>query len=358
MKKSIKNHYDFTFIGGGPSTLAFFCYIFQVDCHAHFFNNFNCIILEKTHNFGSGCLGKYGVRTNTPAEGFLKLVHREDKTNSIERGRAKIDLNNKNNNIKTREAKSEAKLNKNEAMKASTYENNKKRSSSNYSKIKVSQNSISTNSTSKNKDDNNSEHVDMKEKFEIINEAMNEEEDLNLNFECQYDKKKLVLMKEFKEFSNHETYKKLKEIGNTLAPLMLVGEFLNALGKYIVEFVHKNYNKQIFMPGVNVLSCRQLNIKESKIEYITSDNVIAKILSNKTILATGGFPRVDNSFEIMFKKIKIEFINEKQKSITDQISSEEVKKYEIIFQNQNKDKVKRHILNLKNCKFSKFKFRK
>lgn len=333
-KNNIKNQYDFTFIGGGPSTLAFFCYIFQLDYHNHFFNNYNSIILEKTNNFGSGCLGKYGVRTNTPAEGFLKLVHREDK----DRGRIKND--NKNNSLKSkeREVKSEVKVIKNDKLKIgiSFSDNKKKRSSSNYSELKTNHNSISTNSTSKNKDEKKDGLTNINDKFEIINEAMNEEEDLNLNFECQYDKKRLVLIKEFSEFSKNETYLKLKELGNTPAPLILVGEFLNALGKYIVEFVYKNYNKQILMTNTNVISCRQINSKESKIEFINSENLITKLTSNRTILATGGFPRTDNSFEIIFKKIKNDFYSEKYKIISEQSNNSESLKYEILLQNSDK----------------------
>jgi lysine/ornithine N-monooxygenase len=72
--------FDLIFIGGGPSTLAYICYLFQNRLAEKFFTNTNILIIEKSDNFGAGCLGKYGINTNTSSEGFVRLIcHTEEK---------------------------------------------------------------------------------------------------------------------------------------------------------------------------------------------------------------------------------------------------------------------------------------
>jgi hypothetical protein len=66
--------YDIVFIGGGPATLAFLCYLFQRKLADKLFSSANILIIEKGDNFGAGCLGKYGINTNTSSEGFVRLI--------------------------------------------------------------------------------------------------------------------------------------------------------------------------------------------------------------------------------------------------------------------------------------------
>lgn len=66
--------FDIVFIGGGPATLAFISYLFKNGLSESFFNKLNILILEKGVHFGSGCLGKYGINSNTSAEGFVRLI--------------------------------------------------------------------------------------------------------------------------------------------------------------------------------------------------------------------------------------------------------------------------------------------
>jgi lysine/ornithine N-monooxygenase len=66
--------YDIIFIGGGPSILSFLCHLFQHKLAEKFFTSVNILIIEKSENFGAGCLGKYGINTNTSSEGFVRLI--------------------------------------------------------------------------------------------------------------------------------------------------------------------------------------------------------------------------------------------------------------------------------------------
>jgi hypothetical protein len=78
MEKNINNteirRYDIVFIGGGPSTVAFFSYLFQNRMIDKILPNANILIIEKSESFGAGCLGKYGINTNTSSEGFARLI--------------------------------------------------------------------------------------------------------------------------------------------------------------------------------------------------------------------------------------------------------------------------------------------
>ena len=69
-----KKKYDLVFIGGGPATLSFICYLFQRKIQDKVFSSMNILIIEKDEQFGSGCLGKYGINTNTSSEGFPRLI--------------------------------------------------------------------------------------------------------------------------------------------------------------------------------------------------------------------------------------------------------------------------------------------
>lgn len=95
IKEIENNSYDIVFVGGGPSTLAFLSYIYQNDLQKLLFTGSKILIIEKSQVFGSGCLGKYGNRTNTSAEGFLKLLFKQP-----------LNSNNNQNNIQNKEQKS------------------------------------------------------------------------------------------------------------------------------------------------------------------------------------------------------------------------------------------------------------
>lgn len=66
--------YDLVFIGGGPATISFICYLFQHKLSEKAFLGTNILIIEKNENFGSGCLGNYGINTNTSSEGFPRII--------------------------------------------------------------------------------------------------------------------------------------------------------------------------------------------------------------------------------------------------------------------------------------------
>lgn len=66
--------YDLVFIGGGPATISFICYLFQHKLSEKVFQGTNILIIEKNENFGSGCLGSYGINTNTSSEGFPRII--------------------------------------------------------------------------------------------------------------------------------------------------------------------------------------------------------------------------------------------------------------------------------------------
>jgi len=79
--------YDMIFIGGGPATISFICYLFQHNLSDKVFNASNILIIEKNENFGSGCLGYYGINSNTSAEGFPRLIcQAENKEKYIKEG--------------------------------------------------------------------------------------------------------------------------------------------------------------------------------------------------------------------------------------------------------------------------------
>ena len=66
--------YDLVFIGGGPATISFICYLFQRKFSEKVLQGTNILIIEKNENFGSGCLGNYGINTNTSSEGFPRII--------------------------------------------------------------------------------------------------------------------------------------------------------------------------------------------------------------------------------------------------------------------------------------------
>jgi lysine/ornithine N-monooxygenase len=74
-------NYDIVFIGGGPSTLSFFIYTTKKGYLNKLLTNFKILIIEKGTSFGSGCLGKYGINSNTSGEGFVRLIRESSEKN-------------------------------------------------------------------------------------------------------------------------------------------------------------------------------------------------------------------------------------------------------------------------------------
>lgn len=68
-----KQVFDVVFVGGGPSTLSYLSYLFKNNEQGYIMKK-NILIIEKGDSFGSGCLGKYGINSNTSAEGFVRLI--------------------------------------------------------------------------------------------------------------------------------------------------------------------------------------------------------------------------------------------------------------------------------------------
>ena len=75
-----EKRYDIVIVGGGPSTISFLSYIIKNN-KEQIFSNTSILIVDKTENFGSGCLGKYGINSNTSGEGFLRLLSYPEEKN-------------------------------------------------------------------------------------------------------------------------------------------------------------------------------------------------------------------------------------------------------------------------------------
>ena len=65
---------DVLFIGAGPATLSFFSHLIKQKQIGDFSRKNKFAIVEKSNQFGAGCLGKYLINTNTSAQGFLRLI--------------------------------------------------------------------------------------------------------------------------------------------------------------------------------------------------------------------------------------------------------------------------------------------
>lgn len=75
----VADKYDLVFVGGGPATIGFLCYLFQIKSVDKLLSTVSILVVEKESQFGSGCLGKYGINTNTSSEGFARLVCFQDE---------------------------------------------------------------------------------------------------------------------------------------------------------------------------------------------------------------------------------------------------------------------------------------
>ncbi len=203
-EEEVREKYDIVFIGGGPATLSFFSFMCRNKNFENFFSSLNILILEKSETFGSGCLGKYGINSNTSAEGFVRLICFNEDENGKE------EMQNLSPNKKK----------VNEMSKNHFYNSNNKENNNNL-------NNSTTNFISST----------IFQKF----------------------KNKCVPIFEDLLYSN-ET-KNLLGIGSKTAPLSMIGNFLDCVGNSITSYIYNKFHKKIFM---NYCEVMKINVEYDK----------------------------------------------------------------------------------------------
>jgi lysine/ornithine N-monooxygenase len=249
-KVNLSKKYDLVFVGGGPSTISFLSYLFRNKLNDRIFPYTNILIIEKSDSFGSGCLGKYGINTNTSAEGFVRLMcNAEEPT---KKGGLALSPNSK-------------------PMKTSKNYNIKEDKKLN-TKTHDSGNQIYSNR-------NNSEKNDVEIKDFTI------EKGSKIN-----NYKPLSIFQEFFKSSPTQT---LLQIGNRPAPLSLVGFFLECLGNYMLSLISSMYKKCILQSNTEVKAIKLLKTDEFSIS-LSNSNTSYNIKTKALILATGGRQKLSN----------------------------------------------------------------
>jgi len=236
--------YDIVFVGGGPSTLSFLSYLFQRRLAEKIFTTCNILVIEKSDFFGSGCLGKYGINTNTAASGFVKLICHNNKQA----------------------------LQTMQTMQANNDPNTK----------------------------TNEELKELKEKPEIDNEEQVEFEDGdNEEKENEVEQKKIVYkpINGFCDILNSNPAQTLIKLGNKCGPLTLVGYFLDCVGNFISEFINKKFNKEILMNKTEVKSIKMLKKDEIILNVTRNENENISIKTKYLVMATGGKPRIPKNID-------------------------------------------------------------
>lgn len=220
--------FDYVFIGGGPATLGFIANLFQSNNNDKFFQHLNILIIEKSNAFGSGCLGSYGINTNTSSEGFARIICNldKDKSGKLALSPSRKALKNSRNFIK---------------------------------KLKV---------------------YKIEAEIPIYRP-------LNI----------------FREIYDSATVKTLLAIGNRPAPLTLVGNFLETVGNFILDYIFKVYSKKIFLAN-NFVKKIKMNSSDDYTIFVEDSNFnISHIRSKHIILASGGLMQKPSLFdEIKFYK--------------------------------------------------------
>lgn len=216
-RETKREKYDIVFIGGGPSTLGFFSYLMKISLLEKFINNLNILIIEKSNSFGSGCLGKYGINSNTSAEGFIRLItHLSD------------DKSNKG------------------------------------AKYTLSPDKVKNN-----------------------------------------ERKKRV-MYPFDDLYSSQSCKLLMHIGSKIAPLPLIGNFLDSVGNNMVEYIHTLSRKNILSINSEVEEIYYNSHKDSGYKYeikykqkvgVYGSSDSYTIYSKALVLATGGRQRFDHNLK-------------------------------------------------------------
>lgn len=220
--------YDIVIIGGGPSTISYICSLYQESLESKVFPYTKILIIEQTSNFGSGCLGKFGIRSNTTADGFLRLLYKNKKKSLIDTKPSKISSNTDCFLPKIRK---------------------------------------------------NQRETSKKESF-------------FLNFEGKDNSTKENTLNEgFLDFYNSESCLSIRKLKSDFVSLSCLGEYLNELGKYLIDLIKRKYNFQLVKFNCKAKEIRKIN-KEYKIliENLISKEIIT-IKSKKIILANGCLPK-------------------------------------------------------------------
>lgn len=199
--------YDIVFIGGGPATLAFLSYVSRNKSFENFFSKLNVLIIEKSKAFGSGCLGKYGINSNTSAEGFVRLICFNDDENGKEEKQNLSPNKNKINNNHT---------------------SNKNAPSTNNTNNKIENPHKNLNKNLNNKSSNNASSY-------IFNKF----------------KSKVVPLFEELLYSNQG--RNLLTIGSKTAPLCLIGNFMDCIGNLLASYIYKHFQKKILLLNSEVI---------------------------------------------------------------------------------------------------------
>jgi len=246
--EELRDKYDLVFIGGGPSTLSFFSFMCRNKNFENFFKTLNVLIIEKSETFGSGCLGKYGINSNTSAEGFVRLICFNDDENGKEE---KQNLSPNKKKV-------------NETSKNNFY-NNKENSNNSNSNSKTNFNASATNFTNST----------IFQKF----------------------KNKVVPV--FEELLHSNETKNLINIGSKIAPLSMIGNFLDCVGNALTYYIYNKFHKKILMNHCEVL---KINVDQDK--CFETDNLKIKDLHNSK----------DYPYEIFIEKRLKHFNNNYQNS--------------------------------------------
>ena len=247
-KSNSAKKYDLVFVGGGPSTISFLSYLFRNKLNDRVFPFSDILIIEKSDSFGAGCLGKYGINTNTSAEGFVRLMCNADEP--TKKGGLALSPNSK-------------------PMKTSRNYNVKEDK-----KLKSKVNNLTTclNPTNLEKND-----VEIKD-FTI------EKGSKRSNY------KPLQIFQDFFKLSPSQT---LLQIGNRPAPLSLVGYFLECFGNFMLSYINTTYKKCIFLSKTEVKGIKLLKTDEFSI-LLSNSSTSYNIKTKALVLATGGRQKISN----------------------------------------------------------------
>jgi len=213
--------YDIVFIGGGPATLSFFSFICRNKNFENFFTSLNILIIEKSESFGSGCLGKYGINSNTSAEGFVRLICFNDDENGKEE-KQNLSPNKKKPN--------------GENSKSNFFNGAAANSNSN-----TKTNTNNSNNSNKNDSNNNSS--------------------MNFSNSVIFKKFKNKCVPIFEDLLHSNETKNLLSIGSKIAPLTMIGSFLDCVGNSIASYIYSKFNKRIFM---NYCEVTKINVDYEK----------------------------------------------------------------------------------------------
>ena len=253
---SLKNNqaiksYDIVFIGGGPSTISFLSYIFKNKLLDKAFDNTSILIIEKSETFGSGCLAKYGINSNTSSEGFVRLI-------SLQQDNSKVN----------------------------------KYALSPPKNINQGQNNTKNDSSSN------------KVQTPIKNQS-NEAAPPN-------SKNTYIPCSIFQELFNTKPVQTLLKLANNHAPLSLVGYFLDCIGNFMADYIYKHFTKNILMLNTEVFHIKMTMNDEF---FLSTQNTKTKLSSlikcKNLVLATGGKQRFQQKIttEILKYKTQSEFMH-------------------------------------------------